>query len=72
MLIPSFVGIGPLVPKKKIFEGLLPYMGWQPSGSRDQHHINNCFISLNLKANLQNLIKMAQGFLRKAGFNSDI
>ena len=58
--IPSFVEIGPPVPEKKIFEGFLPYMGvaaifviWPASYSW-------IFISLYLKAYIQNLVKMAQ------------
>ena len=27
LYIPNFVEIGPLVPEKKNFEGILPYMG---------------------------------------------
>ena len=39
--IPSFVEIGLPVPKKKIFEGVLPYRGEVrgPSWSCDQHHV---------------------------------
>ena len=36
--IPSFVEIGQPVPKKKIFEGFLPYMGVVAILSCDQHH----------------------------------
>ena len=57
--IQSFVEIGLPVPKKKIFEGFLPFIwAWRPSWSCDQHHVNNFFyISLYLKAFKQNLIQ---------------
>ena len=54
--IPCFVEIGPLVSEKKSFEGVLPYMGmaatlvtWPASYS------NQIFISMHLKAYIQNL-----------------
>ena len=37
--IPSFVGIGPPVPDKKIFEGFLPYMGVTSIMSSDFHFL---------------------------------
>ena len=57
--IPSFVEIGLPVPKKKIFEGVLPYIwAWRPSWSCDQHHVNTFFyISLYLRAFIQNLVQ---------------
>ena len=45
--IPSFVEIGLSVPKKKIFEGFLPYIWtWRPSWSCDQHHVNMFFLHI--------------------------
>ena len=55
--IPSFVKIGPPVLEEKIFEGFLPYMGkvailvmWPAS-------CHQIFISLYLKAFIQNLVQ---------------
>ena len=55
--IPGFFEIGPPVPEKKIFEGFLPYMGvvailvmWPAS-------CHQIFISMYLKAFIQNLVQ---------------
>ena len=55
--IPSFVKIGLPVLEKKIFEGFLPYMGMAAilvNGPASCHQI---FISLYLKASIQNLVQ---------------
>ena len=53
--IPSFVEIGPSVPEKKNFEGFIHIWAWWPSWSCDQDHVKKIFISLCLKAFIQNL-----------------
>ena len=68
--IPSFVEIGLPVPKKKIFEGFLPYIwAWRPSWSCDQHHVNNFSLSLYLKAFIQNLVQNGTRVSEKIGFD---
>ena len=53
--IPSFMEIGPPVPEKKIFEGLLPYIwAWGPSWSCDQHHVIRF-----LKAFMKNVVQIS-------------
>ena len=66
--IPRFVEIGHLVPEKNIFEGFLPYTGvvailvmWPASC----HHI---FISLYLKAFIQNLVQIGTVVSEKIQF----
>ena len=58
MLHTKFRGNRPTVPEKKMFEGFLPYVwAWQPSWSCDHHHVKQIFISLYLKAYIQNLVQ---------------
>ena len=53
--IPSFVKISPPVPEKKIFEGFLPYMGVAAILVMGPASCHQIFISLYLKAFIQNL-----------------
>ena len=55
--IPSFVKISPRVLKKKIFEVFYHIWAWRPSWSCDQDHVNKFYISLYLKAFIQNLVQ---------------
>ena len=61
--MPSFVEIDPPVPDKKIFEGVLPYMGLGGGGP-----ILGIFIFLYLKAYKQNLIKNGPVVSEKSKF----
>ena len=53
---PSFMKIG-LPVLEKIFEGFYHIWAWRPSWSCDQDHVNIFFISLYLKAFIQNLVQ---------------
>ena len=55
--IPSFVKISPLVLEKKIFEGFLPYMGMAAILVMGPASCHQIFISLYLKAFIQNLLQ---------------
>ena len=55
--IPSFVEIGPPVPEK-IFEGFLPYMGVMAILVMRPASFHQIFISLYLKAFMQNLVQI--------------
>ena len=55
--IPRFVEIGPLVPEK-IFEGFLPYMGVVAILVMWPATCHQIFISLYLKAFIQNLVQL--------------
>ena len=55
--IPSFVKIGLPVLEKKIFEGFLPYMGMAAILVMDPASCHQIFISLYLKASIQNLVQ---------------
>ena len=55
--IPSFVEIGPLVPEEKIFEGFLPYMGMAAILVMLSASCHQIFISLYMKAFIQNLVQ---------------
>ena len=55
--IPSFVKIGPPVLEKKIFEGFLPYMGMAAILVMGPASCHQIFISLYLKAFIQNLVQ---------------
>ena len=55
--IPSFVKIGPPVLEKKIFEGFLPYMCMAAILVMSPASCHQVFISLYLKAFIQNLIQ---------------
>ena len=63
--IPSFVEIGLPVPEKKILKGFYHIWAWWPSGSCDQHQI---FISLYLKAFIQNLVQIGTVVSEKIQF----
>ena len=54
---PSFVEIGLPVPEKKIFEGFLPYMGVAAILVMLPASCHQIYISLYLKAFMQNLVK---------------
>ena len=56
--IPSFVEIGPLVPEKKFFEGILPYMGVAAILVMLPASCHQIFISLYLKAFIKNLVQI--------------
>ena len=56
--IPRFLEIGPLVPEKKIFEGFLPYMGVVAILVMWPATCHQIFISLYLKAFIQNLVQL--------------
>ena len=55
--IPSFVKIGLPVLEKKIFEGFLPYMGMEAILVMGPASCHQIFISLYLKAFIQNLVQ---------------
>ena len=55
--IPSFVKIGLPVLEKKIFEGFLPYMGTAAILVMGPASCHQSFISLYLKASIQNLVQ---------------
>ena len=55
--IPSFVEIGPPVPEKKIFDGFLPYRGMAAILVMGPASCLQIFISLYLKAFIQNLVQ---------------
>ena len=55
--IPSFVKIGLPVLEKKIFEGFLPYMGIAAILVMKPGSCSHIFISLYLKAFIQNLVQ---------------
>ena len=55
--IPSFVDIGPPVPEKKTFEGFLPYMGMAAILVMWPASCHQIFISLYLKAFIQNFVQ---------------
>ena len=55
--IPSFVKISPPVLEKKIFEGFLPYMGMAAILVMGPASCHQIFISLYLKAFIQNLVQ---------------
>ena len=56
--IPSFVEIGPPVPKKKIFDRFLPYMGVAAILVMRPASCHQIFISLYLKAFIKNLVQI--------------
>ena len=55
--IPSFVKIGLPVLEKKIFEGFLPYMGMAAILVMGPASCHQIFISLYMKASIQNLVQ---------------
>ena len=66
--IPSFVKIGPPVLEKKIFEGFLPYMGMAAFLVMGLASCHQIFISLYLKAFIQNLVQNGSVVSEKIGF----
>ena len=66
--IPSFVEIGPPVPEKKIFEGFLPYMSVAAILVMKPASCHQIFISLYLKAFIQNLVQIGTVLSEKIHF----
>ena len=66
--IPSFVDIGPPVPEKKIFEGFLPYMGMAAILVMRPASCHQIFISLYMKAFIQNLVQIGTVAFEKIRF----
>ena len=66
--IPSFVKIGLPVLEKKIFEGFLPYMGMAAILVMGPASCHQIFISLYLKAFIQNLVQNGQVVSEKIRF----
>ena len=56
----SFVEIGPPVPEKKIFKGFLPYVGMAAILVMGPPSCHQTFISLYLKAFIQNLVQIGK------------
>ena len=56
--IPGFVEIGPPIPEEKIFEGFVPYMGVVAILVMCPASCYQIFISLYLKAFIQNLVQI--------------
>ena len=57
MLHTKFRGNHPAGSGEEDFEGFYHIWAWLPSWSCDQHHINDFFISMYLKAYIQNLVR---------------
>ena len=68
LYIPSFVEIGLPVPEKKIFEGFLPYMGMVAILVMFPASCHQIFISLHLKAFIQNLVQIGTAVAEKIWF----
>ena len=66
--IPSYVEICPLVPEKKIFEGFLPYMGVLAILVMLPASCHQIFISIYLKAYIQNLVQIGTVVSEKLQF----
>ena len=66
--IPSFVEIGQPVPKKNIFKGFLPYMGMAAILVMWPASCHQIYISLYLKASIQNLVQISKVFSEKIRF----
>ena len=66
--IPSFVEIGLPVPEKKIFEGFLTYMGVVAILVMLPASCHQIFISLYLKAFIQNLVQISTVVSEKIQF----
>ena len=66
--IPRFVEIGPLVPEKKILKCFYHIWAWWSSWSCDQKHCHQIFISLYLKAFIQNLVQIGTVVSEKIQF----
>ena len=69
MLIPSFVEIGLPVLEKKIFKGFYHIWASLPSWSCDQHNVIRIFISLYLKAFIQNKVQIGTAVSEKIRLN---
>ena len=65
--IPSFMKISPPV-LEKIFEGFYHIWAWRPSWSCDEDHVNKLFISLYMKAFIQNLVQNGKVVSKKIWF----
>ena len=68
MLHTKFWKIGPPVLEKKIFEGFLPYMGMAAFLVMGPASCHQIFISLYLKAFIQNLVQNGPVVSEKIGF----
>ena len=66
--IPSVVKIGPPVLEKKIFEGFLPYIGMAAFLVMGPASCHQIFISLYLKAFIQNFVQNGPVVSEKIGF----
>ena len=66
--IPSFLEIGPPVLEKKIFEGFLPYRGVVAILAMRPASFHQIFISLYLKAFIQNLVQIGTVVSEKIRF----
>ena len=66
--IQSFVKIGLPILEKKIFEGFLPYMGMAAILVMGPASCHQIFISLYLKASIQNLVQNGQVVSEKIQF----
>ena len=66
--IPSFLEIGLPVPEKKIFEGILPYMGMAAILVMCPASYQQIFISMYLKVYIQNLVKNGSVVSEKSKF----
>ena len=66
--IPRFMDIGPLVPEMKIFERFLPYMGVAAILVMRPASCCQIFISLYLKAFIQNLVQIGAVVSEKIHF----
>ena len=67
--IPSFVEISLPVPKKKIFEGFLPYIGVLAILDIGPASCHQIFISLYLKAFIQSLVQIGTVVSEKIQFD---
>ena len=68
--MPSFVEIGPPVPEKKIFKGFLPYVGMAAILVMGPASCHQIFISLYLKAFIQNLVQNGKVVPGKSGLHA--
>ena len=66
--IPSFVEIGLPVPEKKIFKGFLPYVDMAAILVMGPDSCDQIFISLYLKAFIQNLVQIGKVVSKKILF----
>ena len=66
--IPSFVEIGLPVTEKKIFKGFLPYMGMAAILVMCPASCHQIYISLYLKAVIQNLVQIGKEVSEKIRF----